>query len=138
MTHPGASTRPAAVANAVGLFYVSLVMGVVRLLIDWGTLTRDVSTGFALRVVVFTFGPLLLLIHFVNKGRNWARITLLVFYLIGIPLYIGPLLDSLATAPLSGIPGILQMVLQGSGLAMMFGAQARGWFHPAEPVAAAG
>jgi hypothetical protein len=138
MTHPDESARPPVVANAVGLFYISLVMGIIRLVVDWLTLTQSASAGFVMFVALFTFGLLLLLIHFVNQGRNWARITLLVFFVIGLPFSIGPLMDSLGAAPLSGILGVLQMVLQGGGLAMLFSAGARRWFDPAERAVASG
>jgi membrane-bound ClpP family serine protease len=132
MTHPSETARPAAVSNAVGLFYISLVMGVIRAMVDWGILTQQASAGFTFFVLVCTFGLLLLLIHFVNQGHNWARIALLVLFVLGTPFAILPLLESLGAHPLSGILGILQVVLQGAGLAMLFSAQARRWFHPAE------
>ncbi|HEV3050632.1 MAG TPA: hypothetical protein VGX50_10000 [Longimicrobium sp.] len=132
MTSPHEPDRPAAVSNAVGLFYISLVMGVVRAMVDWRTLTQHASTGFTLFVLACTFGLLLLLIHFVNQGRNWARLALLVLFVLGTPFAVLPLLEALGAHPLSGILGILQVVLQGSGLAMLFSAQARRWFDPAE------
>lgn len=136
MTSPHEPDRPAAVSNAVGLFYISLAMGVARAMVDWSTLTQHASAGFNLFVLALTFGLLLLLIHFVNQGRNWARIALLVLFVLGTPFSILPLLESLGTHPLLGILGILQVVLQGSGLAMLFSAQARRWFDPAERDAA--
>lgn len=132
MTHPPETPRPAAVTNAVGLFYISLALGVIRAMVDWSTLTQHASAGFNLFVLACTFGLLLLLIHFVNQGRNWARIALLVLFVLGTPFAVLPLLESLGAHPLSGILGVLQVVLQGSGLAMVFSAQARRWFDPAE------
>lgn len=132
MTHPHHPSRPSSVANAVGLFYISMALGLLRVLIDWPVMTRDSSPGFILFVLACTFGFLLLLIHQVSRGRNWARITLTVFYMIGIPFSIRPLLEALGTAPLSGILGILQVVFQVMGLAMLFGADARRWFDPAQ------
>ena len=124
--------RPASVSNAVGLFYISLMMGVIRAVLDWPLLTRDSSPAFTLLVLAFTFGTLLLLIHYVNEGRNWARITLLVLFLLGLPFAFGPLVESLGTVPLAGVLGVLQVIFQGIGLGMLFAADARRWFDPAE------
>lgn len=137
MTSPHETSRPAAVSNAVGLFYISLVMGLLRAMVDWRVMTQQASAGFTLFLLAFTFGLLLLLIHYVNQGHNWARIVLLVLFLLGTPFAV-QLLESLGVHPLSGILGILQLVLQGAGLAMVFSAQARRWFDPAERVDSAG
>lgn len=132
MTHPHEAHRPASVSNAVGLFYISLVLGLLRALLDWPQMTRDAAPGLTLFVLACMFGLLFLLIRYVARGRNWARMTLLVLFVIGIPFSIRPLLEELGTHPLSGILGILQAVFQAMGLVMLFAANARQWFHPAE------
>jgi|GEM_PF-1468999 len=132
MTHPHEAHRPPSVANAVGLFYISLVLGLLRALIEWPQMTREASAGFTLFVLACTFGFLLLLIHKVNQGHNWARITLVVLFVLGLPFGIGPLLHALGTGSLSGMLGLLQMVFQMTGLRMLFTADARRWFDPAQ------
>ncbi len=124
--------RPAAVSNAVGLFYISLALGVIRVMVAWPSMSREVSPSLALLLVAVPYGVLLLLLHFVNRGQNWARITLVVLFILTAPFPTPTLMESLGAHPLAGILRILQLVLQVVALVMLFGAQARRWFDPAE------
>lgn len=93
---PDESSPPAAVRNAVGLFYIAMALGAVQVLIDGSLLSDEATAGRGLTFFVIIFGVLLFLIRQVGRGRNWARITLLVLFLIGLPFSIPTLLDSLA------------------------------------------
>jgi len=66
-----------------------------------------------------------------DRGRNWARITFLVLFLLGTPLSIQPLIHSLSYSPVSGVLGLAQAALQVVSLVMLFGRAARPWFRPA-------
>jgi hypothetical protein len=129
MASPSGIEPPRAVVSAVQLMYVTLGIGVVRSALEWPQITRDAGPGFALMVLVITFGVLLWLTSRVARGRNWARIVYLVFFLVGLPFSIRPLLHALGYAPLSGMLGIIQVALQCLCLVLLFGVQARPWFH---------
>lgn len=131
MTHPE-TARPAAVTNAVGLFYISLALGVVRAMAAWPSMPPDVSPSLAFLLLAVPYGVLLLLLRFVNQGQNWARIALVALFILTAPFPTPALMESLGAHPLMGILRILQLVLQVAALAMLFGAQARRWFDPAE------
>jgi hypothetical protein len=129
MTPPSSTRPPNAVSSALQLIYVTLGIGVVRSALEWPEITRDAGPGFALTVLVVTCGVLLWLTSRVARGRNWARIVYLVFFVLGLPFSIKPLLHALGYAPLSGMLGIIQLALQGLCLVLLFSAQARPWFH---------
>jgi predicted Na+-dependent transporter len=138
MTSPHAPDRPATVTNAVGLYYISLALGVIRLMVAWPSMSQEVSPGLAFLLLAVPYGVLLLLLHFVNGGQNWARVTLVVLFILTAPFPTPTLMESLGAHPLMGILRILQLVLQVAALVMLFGAQARRWFDPAERTAARG
>jgi len=88
-----------------------------------------VPIGFVLFVMLATLGITGVFIYAVARGRNWARITFLIFAIIGIPLAVKPLQDSLAASPFSGILGILQSLLQIVGLVLLFLKPSSDWFN---------
>ena len=88
--------RPQKVDTAVKLLYASLGLGIISSVLFPPRLDEVSSFGSALNdslFFFFIFGPLFLLYYMIGKGKNWARITFLVFFIIGIPL-------SIATFPL--------------------------------------
>lgn len=129
MTYPSAAEPPKAVASAIKLIYITFGIGVVRSALEWPQMTETASPRFTLLVLAITFGVIFWLASGVARGRNWARITLLVLFIIGAPFSVGPLLQSLGYHPLSGMLGIIQLALQIAALVLMFSAQARPWFH---------
>ena len=94
--------------------------------------TSHVSTQMMITVMlgigVFVLGIMLWLVYMIAKGRNWARITFLVLFLVGLPWSIPALLSSFSAYPFSAILGISQILLQVVALVLLFGAEARHWF----------
>ena len=121
-------TRPDKVSTAVKLLYSTLVIGVVRLILEASTIAQTAPLGFIIFIGFFTLATSAFFMYMIGKGRNWARITFLVFVIIGIPLSILPLLQSFATSPISGILGIGQAVLQIIALVFLFQKPSSDWF----------
>ena len=93
----------------------------------------------AVRVFIFGLGPAwsgfagiaaqALLIYFIGKRSNLARIILLI--LVVITLAASSLLaDALAQSSLSAIPTIVAGALRVVGLALLFSGASRPWFRP--------
>jgi hypothetical protein len=128
------SIRPAIVSNAVKLLYATLGIGVVRAVLDFPTLVQQTSVIFVLFIWAVVFGVIWFLIHKIGSRRNWARITFLVLFIVGVPFSVLPLLQSLSAAPVSGLIGILQMVGQVVALVMLFQGTSNAWFRkPSAP-----
>ncbi len=115
------------------MLYATLLIGALRGVLEWSRQTQAASPGFVLFVMLSTFAFFIWLIYKMNQGRNWARITFLILFLIGIPFSVLPLIQSLLNTPISGILGLLQVVLETVALFMLFGRDARPWFRPAPP-----
>ena len=60
----------------------------------------------------------------IGKGRNWARITYLVLFIIGVPLIVFAMLQ-----PLLVILVIGQIVVQIIGLVFLFQKSSSDWFN---------
>ena len=97
-------------------------------------LSQGAPLGFVLFVGFATLAVLLFFTTMIGKRRNWARITFLVLFIIGVPFSILPLLQSLAKTPISGILGIAQAVLQVVALVFLFQGISSEWFRsPKKP-----
>src|SRR5688572_9236866 len=101
-----ALTRPVSVTGAVKLLYATLAIGVVRSLLEFRALAESAPTEIVLTVWSLTITIMLTLVYNIGAGRNWARITLLVLFGLGLPLAIQPLLQSFSLHPFSGVLGV--------------------------------
>ena len=120
--------RPKTVTTAVTLLYMTLGIGVIRGILEASRLSETAPIGFVVFIMLATLGITGLFIYAIAKGRNWARITFLVLAIIGTPLAVKPLLESLAASPFSGVLGILQSLLQIVGLVLLFLKPSSHWF----------
>ncbi|HZL13225.1 MAG TPA: hypothetical protein VFC85_03695 [Verrucomicrobiae bacterium] len=115
--------KPAIVAKAIWLMCVSL--GIVLVSALWLSFYNPIlaQNGF------FTLLIMAWLTYKTNQGRNWARITFLVLYIIGIIVSIPIFLKSPFSITNLGIY-ILHAILQVIALIMLFSRKARPWFQP--------
>lgn len=127
---PNQDPRPQRVSTAVALIYISFAAGVVRILLEASRLSQEAPLGFVLFVGFATLAVLLFFTVMIGKRRNWARITFLVLFIIGVPFSILQLLQSLAKTPVSGLLGIAQVVLQFLALVFLFQKTSSEWFRP--------
>jgi hypothetical protein len=125
---PPVAGKPHKVTLAVRLLYSTLGLGIVRSIWEFPIQAQQSSAGFVLFVIVFTFVFVGFFVFMIDQGKNWARITFLVLFVIGVPLSIYPLLQSLAYAPVSGVMGLAQVVLQTLGIIFLFQKDASVWF----------
>lgn len=123
------SNRPAIISNALKLLYATLGIGVLRAVLEFQMQVQQASLWFILFIWAVVFGLMWFLIHKIGSRRNWARITFLILFLVGIPLSILPLLQSLSATPVSGLIGILQIVGQVVALVMLFQGTSNVWFR---------
>ena len=126
-------SRPPRVSTAVTLLYLTLGMGIIRSFLEVPRLLQVAPPGFGLGfflfVIIFTMAFLVFLTVMIGKGRNWARITYLVLTIVGLPLSVLPLYQSLTKTPISGIIGTAQLVLQTIALIFLFQRASSEWFR---------
>jgi glucose-6-phosphate-specific signal transduction histidine kinase len=121
-------TRPAQVAKATGLVCLSLAIGLVRVIISWRLEPQD----FPFILTAFISALNVLLIWKIWQGRNWARTTLFVIFVIALMLTANALVPSFRVSPVRAILGIVQLVIWVCALSLVYGSKAEGWFQSKE------
>jgi hypothetical protein len=120
--------RPTKVSWAVYLLYASLFIGVVNGLLWFGRLSKPNSIFFAVFIVTSALYVSWLLTFKISKGKNWARLTYLILFIIGL-LFIKPILISFTTNPLqTGIEN-LPLLMQGIAIILLFQKTSTKWFQ---------
>ena len=124
----GNKIRPDKVSIAIGFLYLALVLGVIRITLEISTLVQTAPLSSIIFVSFFTLTTMTFLIYMIWKGRNWARITVLVISIIGTPFFISVLLQSWIVNIISGVSGVCQIVLHIIAFVFLFQKQSSDWF----------
>jgi hypothetical protein len=122
--------KPRQVSTATSLLWFSLAIGIVAYMLD-PEYSSAGSPEFGLVVLVSVLGVTAFLIHHISHGRNWARITFLVLFLLGALPGVGFVMVRLIHSPLAGFLGLSQFVLQTTALVLLFSGQGATWFRRA-------
>lgn len=128
MPPPGAlRRRPPTVDRAIMLLWAAVVIGAI------GTLAVFTLSGTSLVGVLAGIVGVLIVAFLITKigvGRNWARIVLLVLFAIGVLQFLVSADVAFTFAPLLFLLGLLQLVLQGGALYLLFTPPGNAWFAP--------
>jgi cell division protein FtsW (lipid II flippase) len=122
------ATKPREVNWAIFLILAAFAIAPIKAAMDWSYLKNLGPIQISVFVGVAT---LLLLSYFiwkVSQGRNWARITLLVLFLLGLPTYFFHVRAEFGRSAILPVLSILQALMQGTGLLLIFKAPAKDWF----------
>jgi hypothetical protein len=134
------SLRPQQIIWASWMMWASLIIGFAALyfegdlideaLSDFSEDERGIARGFTIAALALTAALYLWFIDRMRAGRNWARIVLLVFTLLG---FIGELTpgESVPDMPAMWIAmRIVDVLLQIAALVLMFTRPGSEWFRP--------
>ena len=133
-----AEPRPRSVSTGVTLLYATIVVGIFRLLFTAPHLARkaeaqNLPIWLLLVIVLSALAVSLFLIHMVAARRNWARITVLVRFLITIvwiPFEIALFLRPWDTTPfLVFALDKAQTCMQAVALVFLFQKSSSEWFR---------
>jgi hypothetical protein len=91
------------------------------------------GVGFTMFVSLAVLGLMLWLVAMIGRRRNWARITFLVLFVLGLLPSALPLIRSFWSSPVSGLLGLSQVVLQMVAIVFLFQHDASVWFRRARP-----
>ena len=126
-------SRPSKVSIAITLLWIVIAVGVVSSTFNFSnSLEIANASGLGLGWLIFTLYFTFLIVAFfiwkIGQGKNWARITYLVLFIIGVPFTIYSYLTS-EISMLSIIPGIAGMIVQIIALVFLFQKQSSDWFN---------
>jgi len=105
----------------------------LRSIMDASMYTEMASPAFVMLISFFVLGVMGFFIFMIGKGRNWARITFLVFFIISIPFAAFPLMQSVGANPISGRIGIIIIIIQIVALVFLFQKLSSDWFREMKP-----
>jgi len=115
------------------LLYGTLGLGIISSAIQYPTSVERASAfggaGFVIGVQAFTFIILGLFFYCVGSRRNWARILLLVLTIIGSPFAINSIITSFGINPISGVLGVIQVLMQVVALVLLFLPASNKWYR---------
>ncbi len=123
------SSKPGKVATAIILLYISWGIGVLWTITEELINAPIASPVSALFIIVFPFGIMLFIIHMIGKGRNWARITFFILFIISTLFTVPQMLRSLAAFSIRGILVLAQTVIEIIALSLLFQKPSSYWFR---------
>jgi len=126
--------KPRAVALAVYLLWASIAIGFAKIPLDFQFLSAMPSPGLMWSVVVLVMAFFCLLIVKIASGRNWARITYLALFLLGLIPALPTLTSEFARSPILAILSIVQFIMQGYAIFLVFTSPGKTWFQKKAPV----
>ncbi|CAM3663435.1 hypothetical protein VA7868_00385 [Vibrio aerogenes CECT 7868] len=121
--------QPSQVSTAVRLLYFTILLGVIRLILEPEWLHGQMPLGAVLTIQAFSIAIVGMIVYMISRGKHWARIVFLILFIPGLPLAIMPLIHSLSANPFSGILGVLQTVGQIAAAALLFHRESSAWFQ---------
>ena len=122
------SDKPPEVRRAILLLWAGFAVTGLRVAADWSLSAQVFEDFFAASVFAITFVALAFFIWKISQGKNWARLTLLVLYLIGLPFSLYSLPGDFGRSLLVGLCSTAQIALQGAGLLLISRGAAKDWF----------
>ena len=129
------NARPSNVVRFEQLMYLSLGIGAVQSILQWGSLVDSAHAagrgiGFILFIQAFVFAMEVLFIWLIARRRkNWARWVWLIIFILGIP-FAPPVLGRIlrSSGPVVATLMCAQNLAQIVALYLVFTGSAREWF----------
>ena len=122
------SERPPKVVLAIKLLYLVVGIGMIRAVM---TVLRhaDVrSPYFFIFTKLFIYTGSLFLIYQLGKGKNWAKVSLVVILAVSSPVTSLPACESISHNPIHTLLGFIQIILYVVALVFLFHNNSSNWF----------
>ncbi|HKS54179.1 MAG TPA: hypothetical protein VJS12_02775 [Steroidobacteraceae bacterium] len=113
---------------ATRLLWGSIALALLVTALAWNALTANTPTGRVLPFLAFAYAVLMFLIYNVGRARNWARIVILIFVVLGLPS-LRNLPATFERTPVIASVYVVQTLIQLTALGMMFFGSARHAFR---------
>ncbi|MEW5914687.1 MAG: hypothetical protein AB1814_19185 [Thermodesulfobacteriota bacterium] len=128
---PAPVYRPAKVGTATVLLYLSMALGLLRGFWEW---PANKEMGLLVYLIVaVVLAVFVLFVYLAGRGANWARIVLLVLFLIGLPFALMSLPHKLTVHPIPALVEIGQIGLQVIAFALLFSPGVNAWYRAMKP-----
>jgi len=125
--------KPRQIEWFVGLQCLGFALSAPKIALNWKHLTAQGSVGSLVVTLFLTIAIIVFLIWKITQRKNWARITLLVFFLMGLVPFAFNVRSELSRSVSLAAVSIVQAALQASSLAVVFTNPANMWFRSVRP-----
>ncbi|MFZ5812167.1 MAG: hypothetical protein ACOY4F_09010 [Thermodesulfobacteriota bacterium] len=133
METQSAPQKPQPIVTAVNLLWASLAVGLVKMLMDFSNFSAVAPAVLTSFVLIFTLSLIGFLIIKISAGRNWARITFLVLFIIGVLPTLPIVLGEFSRSAVVGALSVAQICLQVYALILLFTLPGSSWFRKVVP-----
>jgi hypothetical protein len=122
--------KPASIVAAKNILYADLFLGILTWAIGrWTTTMYAVAPVESIVILLVTVGIMFGLIKCIGLGRKWARVVLLVLFLLGLVAYPWTFAGLLKASMLVVVLSLLQAILQAVALYYLFSLPSTEWFN---------
>src|ERR1700733_954774 len=139
---PMPRTPPRDVLYAVWLQWSTLFIGVLRLTINFPYIPKNLSLPTIITIIAVVLLVLAVLYWWVLgaliRGRNWARMTLLILFALWVPFAYGQFTMAFTRSSMDGAALAFQELLDLASLILVFRRSSRHWFRASFDVPSVG
>jgi hypothetical protein len=122
--------KPASIVAAKNILYADLFLGILTWAIGrWTTTMYALAPVESIVILLVTVGIMFGLIKCIGLGRKWARVVLLVLFLLGLIAYPWTFAGMLKASMLVAVLSLLQAILQAVALYYLFSRTSTEWFN---------
>ena len=120
---------PISISSAVKVIYFSAALGLINpLIIYLAGLFENFPSLTSLIIIVLSTSLVVFLGFQVHCGKKWARTVFLVIYLVGLIPSALMIFDSFRLSPLIGILSLVQVIVQGYALILLYRPSSKEWY----------
>lgn len=120
---------PNTILNSSKIIYLSAALGIINLiLVNLLTDIDNFSNPINLLIILISSGTLVFFGFQINQGKKWARDVFTVLFGLGLLAFPFVIADTFRLNPIIGILSLLQAVLQGYAILLLFKSSSRNWY----------
>lgn len=125
---PESLERPIEVAYAFWLIIASLVLGIIAFPLR-PEVVKPQLLVVAIIAFLLTLAFTVFLFVMILRGKNWARLLFLTFFLIGFPFSIPAIFMAFQKSPIPSVFSLIQLCLQMMAAVLLLQKPSRQWFR---------
>jgi hypothetical protein len=122
--------KPPSIVAAKNILYAGIFLGILTWGLGWLTTTiYTPAPAQSVVILIVTVGITFALIKCIGLGMKWARIVLLVLFLLGLVVYPLTFVSVMKVSMLVAVLSLLQTILQIIALYYLFSRASTQWFN---------
>lgn len=121
--------KPASIIAAKNILYAGIFLSILTWALGWWTTAMYAAPGESVVILIVTVGITFALIKCFGLGMKWARVVLLILFLLGLAVLPFTYAALLKASILIAVLSLLQTILQILALYYLFSRASTEWFN---------